>query len=88
MKHKVGLFNYSVKSTVKIIFVVQVFLAFFYAGFGVIHCFPAIRVPREKLAQNGPPKPFAFKYGVFDEKSGSNYDHQQQQDKSGVVSGN
>ena len=36
---------------------------------------------------NGPPKPFSFKYGVVDAKSGSNFDHAQQQDSTGVVTG-
>ena len=35
----------------------------------------------------GPPKPFAFRYGVADVDSGSNFDHAQKQDSSGVVTG-
>ena len=35
----------------------------------------------------GPPKPFAFKYGVVDQDTGSNFDHAQQQDGNGVVTG-
>ena len=35
----------------------------------------------------GPPKPYAFKYGVADVKTGSNFDHAQQQEASGVVRG-
>ena len=36
----------------------------------------------------GPPKPYQFRYGVADVKSGSNFDHAQQQEASGVVRGN
>merc|ERR1712020_803167 len=36
---------------------------------------------------SGPPKPFSFKYGVVDAESGSNFDHAQQQDSTGVVTG-
>ncbi len=35
----------------------------------------------------GPPKPYAFKYGVADVKTGSNFDHAQQQEASGTVRG-
>ena len=35
----------------------------------------------------GPPKPFAFRYGVADVDSGSNFDHAQKQDSTGVVTG-
>ena len=35
----------------------------------------------------GPPKPFAFKYGVADVDTGSSFQHAQQQDTTGVVTG-
>ena len=43
--------------------------------------------PVQKDPFNGPPKPFAFKYGVNDADTGMNYDHAQQQDSNGVVTG-
>ena len=36
---------------------------------------------------NGPPKPYAFKYGVSDADTGNNYVHGQQQETTGVVKG-
>ena len=44
-------------------------------------------VPVKKDPFTGPPKPFAFRYGVADVDSGSNFDHAQKQDSSGVVTG-
>ena len=56
-----------------------------------IHCKPAIGPrldkPDPKDPYHGPPKPFSFKYGVVDADSGSNFDHAQQQDQNGVVTG-
>ena len=51
---------------------------------------PAVRKahPVTKNPFTGPPKPYAFRYGVADVKTGSNYDHAQQQEASGVVRGN
>jgi hypothetical protein len=49
---------------------------------------PAVQshvVPKDPFT--GPPKPYAFKYGVADVKTGSNFDHAQQQEASGVVRG-
>lgn len=43
--------------------------------------------PVQKDPFTGPPKPFAFKYGVVDVDTGSNFDHAQQQDSNGVVTG-
>ena len=47
----------------------------------------ATTVPVKKDPFTGPPKPFAFRYGVADVDSGSNFDHAQKQDSSGVVTG-
>ena len=51
-----------------------------------------VRTPRNTNAVKkdpftGPPKPFAFRYGVADVDSGSNFDHAQKQDSTGVVTG-
>ena len=62
------------------------FLILLLTFLGISNAKPAIS-NRGKDPFNGPPKPFSFKYGVTDEETGSNFDHAQQQDSNGVVTG-
>ena len=48
---------------------------------------PSQPLKKVKDPFNGPPKPFAYQYGVVDADSGSNFDHAQQQNDQGVVTG-